>query len=100
MWINLGDMPSSGSGDATENNWALKLFYWKDERTHNYRLAKSKIISEIVFLLWIIYFIIFYFFISEIKYGIFPVVAATLILSFVLTLLILAVGLLFHKFLS
>ena len=98
--VNLVDVASSESDDASENKWALKLFYWKDEKTNKYRIKKKKIISEIVFLLWIIYFTIFYLFMSNVKYGVFPVVAATLVLSFVLTLPVLAVGFLIHKFLN
>lgn len=98
--INLVEAKSSDYDDAVENKWVRRLFYWQDERTHKYRLAKSKIISVIVYVIWIIYGIIYYFIISAGKYGFFVSIVAMIILAFILTFPVLLVSLLIHKLTS
>ena len=40
--VNLVDVASSESDDASENKWALKLFYWKDEKTNKSESQSQK----------------------------------------------------------
>ena len=98
--VNLGDVPLSNSDDVTENKLARKLFYWHDEKTDKYRLAKSKIISEISFLIGFIYGIIFYFVLFEIKYSFFIAITASIVLGLLLAVPVFVIGFLVHKFLS
>ena len=94
------DVDLSPTNKIVEKRLAQKLFYWQDRRTHEYKLSKSKIISEIVYLLVFLYGIHFYFFVSETKYSILVSVIATIILPLIFAVPVFAVGFLIHKFIS
>ena len=81
-------------------NWTQKLFYWQDKRTHEYRLAKSKIIAEIVFLIIFIYEMYFYLFIYEVELNIIVAVIAAIIVGLIFSVPVFAVGFLIHYFIS
>ena len=102
--INLVDNKTvlyvSGNNGKIENKWVQRLFYWQDKRTHKYRLAKSKVIAEFVFLVFFIFGMYFYLFIYEVEFNLFISIIASIILGLIFSVPVFAVGFLIHHFIS
>ena len=102
--INLVDNKTesyvSENTEKIENKWVQRLFYWQDKRTHEYRLAKSKIIAELVFLIIFVYEMYFYLFIYDVELNIIIAVIAAIIVGLIFSLPVFAVGFLIHYFIS
>ena len=95
--VSMEGVDSVSSDNIAENKWVLKLFYWHNRWTQESRPAKSKIISEIVYLLVFVYGINYYFIVCGMEYGLVISIIATFILPLVFALPVFAVGFLAHK---
>ena len=94
--VNETDLSGYGNSGITQNQWAQKLFFWQDRRTLEYRLAKSKIISEAVFLIGFIYGMFFYIFIYDVEFNFILAIIASIILGMIFSLPFFAIGFLIH----